>query len=358
MPEEEVTAQPEPTLAPESAPNEAPETESLALELPELQSAQESPVPEPPAPRGIAPIWHTILLIVAIFAYSFWGAQRADSGLDNPLAPVHSAVTDSHGKPGATAGPAKDEGADHLRLLRYGLSGGLELLVVVWVLLGLRLRKIPFASLFGSWPRGLNDITKEAGIAAAFWLCSMVVLAAFALSWNLAQTRYYDYQLKKQQPSAASSSAPGSKSSPSPSAAKAAIKSPQQEQTDMAKELMQLAPANGLEIAAWGLLCLIVGFSEELIFRGYLQSQGISLLGSIPISIVLTSLVFGAAHGYQGLRGICLIGIYGALFSILARLRRNLFPGMLAHAWHDFATGLALALIRESHLLDRLPLSS
>lgn len=338
---------PEPESAPESAPDEAPPTLFLAPAAPEL-----------PAPRGIAPLWHTILLIAAIFAYSFWGAQRADSALDNPLAPVHSAVTDSHGKAGATASPAKDEGADRLRLLRYGLSGGLELLVVVWVLFGLRLRKVPFRSLFGAWPRGLNDITKEAGIAAAFWLCSMVVLAAFALSWNVVQTRYYDYQLKKEQPSAASSSTPGSKSSTPADKPRSATRSPQQEQADMAKELMQLAPANGLEIAAWGLLCLIVGFSEELIFRGYLQSQGIRLLGSIPISIVLTSLVFGAAHGYQGIRGVCLIGIYGALFSILTRIRRNLFPGMLAHAWHDFATGIALALIRESHLLDRLPLSS
>jgi len=36
-------------------------------------------------------------------------------------------------------------------------------------------------------------------------------------------------------------------------------------------------------------------------------------------------------------------------------MRKNLLPGMIAHSWHDFATGVALALIRSSHLLEHLP---
>ena len=125
----------------------------------------------------------------------------------------------------------------------------------------------------------------------------------------------------------------------------------------MARQLMQLVPANGVEIAAWGLLCLIVGFSEELIFRGYLQSQSIALLRNLPVSVVLTALIFGAAHGYQGMRGIVLISIYGALFGCITLLRKNLFPGMLAHSWHDFATGIALSILRATHFLDNLPFS-
>ena len=123
----------------------------------------------------------------------------------------------------------------------------------------------------------------------------------------------------------------------------------------MARQLMELAPANGVEIAAWGLLCLVVGFSEELIFRGYLQSQSIALLRNLPVGVVLTALIFGAAHGYQGVRGIVLISIYGALFGCITLLRKNLFPGMLAHSWHDFATVMLLAFIRATHLLDHLP---
>jgi len=300
--------------------------------------------PTPPSPRGIAPIWHTVLLILAIVAFSIWGAQRSNSDELNPLAPVHHIA-----QPSAADGHAKNSSAvektDRLRLLRYALSGLLELFIVAWVAFGLRLRKIPFRSLFGKWPRSLNDLTLEAGVAALFWLCSMAILVVVALTWTLIQTQVYQHQLKHQNHAQAAS----------PSAKQ---ESPQQQQADTVRQLMELAPANAVEIAAWGFLCLIVGFSEELIFRGYLQSQGLALLRNIPITILLTSLVFGAAHGYQGLRGMFIITVYGSLFSGITLLRRNLFPGMVAHAWHDFATGLLLALIRSAHLLDRLPLSS
>jgi membrane protease YdiL (CAAX protease family) len=310
----------------------APEAETpAALETPSEAMAQQ----QLPTRRGIAPIWHTAVLVIGILVFSIWGAKNADSGSVNPLAPVHSAAHSS-----AT------NSSDPVRLIRYGLTGALELTVLAWVAFGLRLRKVPFCSLFGAWPRGLNDITKEAGIAALFWICSMIILVTCALSWTLVETQIHKHQATSQANNP-SQTKPGS----------AKVKSPQEEQAEMARQLMQLAPANGIEIASWGLLCIIVGFSEELIFRGYLQTQSIGLLRNIPFSIVITSIIFGAAHGYQGLRGIFLISIYGALFSCITLLRKNLFPGMLAHGWHDFATGMLLAFIRATHLLEHLPAS-
>lgn len=303
----QATAQP--TLAPHNAIQPHPE-----IALPPSQT------------RGIAPIWHTVILILGILAFSIWGSKSGTAGAINPLAPVQS------------AGKAAADGTNSVRLIRYSLTGTLELLVVVWVAFGLRLRKIPFRSLFGAWPKGLNDITKEAAIAAAFWICSMLVLVSIALSWGAVQNRIYKHR-------------------PAPSASEGTQKSPQQQQAELVRQLTELAPANSIEIASWALLCLIVGFSEELIFRGYLQSQGIALLRNLPVGVAITSVIFGAAHGYQGLRGIVLISVYGALFSGITLLRKNLFPGMLAHSWHDFATGMMLAFIRSTHLLDHLPSS-
>lgn len=300
--------------------------------LPPQPDEQPAPAPAQVEPRGIAPLWHTIVLILGILAFSIWGSKSGTSGTINPFAPAHDAAH-------AAAG-----GINSVRLIRYGLTGALELLVVAWVALGLRLRNRSFRSLFGAWPSGLNNITKEAGIAAAFWICSMIVLVCVAVSWDVIQTKIYKHQTASQSANP-SQPAPGS----------AQKKSPQQEQAEMARQLMELAPANGVEIAAWGLLCLVVGFSEELIFRGYLQSQSIALLRNLPVGVVLTALIFGAAHGYQGVRGIVLISIYGALFGCITLLRKNLFPGMLAHSWHDFATVMLLAFIRATHLLDHLP---
>ena len=287
------------------------------------------------APRGIAPVWHTLVLVVGILAFSIWGAIGAKSGTSNPFAPVQNSTT------------ASAHGTNSVRLIRYGLTGALELAVVAWVALGLRLRKVPFRSLFGKWPRGLNDVTKEAAIAAAFWICSIIILASVALTWNAVSTQIYKHQ------SATQSSPP---SAPQSKSTSAQTKSPQENQVEMARQLMELAPANGIEIAAWGILCLIVGFSEELIFRGYLQSQSIALLRNVPVGLIVTALVFGAAHGYQGARGVVLISVYGALFGCITLLRKNLFPGMLAHSWHDFATGMLLAFLRTTHLLDHLPM--
>ena len=294
---------------------------------PDLQTA---PVPVPSTRRGIAPIWHTIVLVVGILGFSIWGSIRAGTPDLNPLAPVHSAT---HAD---TA-----NGADHTRLIRYGLTGVLELTIVAWVALGLRIRRTPFRTLLGALPHDLNNVTLEAGVALAFWLCSMGVLASTAFTWQFVANQIYDHQVKTQ--------------AHDPSHAHAKTESPLQKQTEMARELMQLAPANGVELAAWGFLCVLVGFCEELVFRGYLQSQSIALLHRIPISVVLASLIFGAAHGYQGIRGICIISVYGALFSCLTLVRRSLFPGMLAHTWHDFATGLLLAFLRSSHILEHLP---
>jgi membrane protease YdiL (CAAX protease family) len=309
----------------------------------------ESPAPEPAPellhpssaaqlhPRSIAPLWHTLLLIAAIAAYSFWGAQRWHSASLDPLAPVHH---------GAALTQHVDDGADSTRLLRYALSAGLELIIVAWVALGMRIRRVPFRSLFGTIPRGLNAITQEAGIALLFWLSSMTVLFILALVWQTSSDAIYKHQLHKQQ------------QTPSASPAAPKPESPEKKQLDTIRELLDLAPANGLEIAAWGALCIVVGFSEELVFRGYLQSQGIALLHRVPLGVLLSAIVFGFAHGYQGLRGMCLIGAFGAMFSIITLMRRSLFPGIVAHAWHDFLMGLLLALLRSTHAIDKLLASS
>ena len=290
---------------------------------------------EPAKPRGIAPLWHTLILVLAILAYSVWGAIGAKNGAASPIAP-----------PSETA-HAAPTGTDHVRIIRYAFTGGVELAIVVWIAFGLRLRKISFRSLFGALPKGLNEITMEILTASAFWVCSMIILLVFAFSWLFVQNHIYRSETAKQ-------SAPASQSSPN----REKPKSPEQQQSELIHQLTELAPANRIEIAAWAFLCLIVGFSEELIFRGYLQSQAISLLRNTPIAVIVTAVIFGAAHGYQGVRGIFLISIFGSLFGILTLLRKNLLPGMIAHSWHDFATGMALALIRSSHLLEHLPKAS
>jgi hypothetical protein len=46
-----------------------------------------------------------------------------------------------------------------------------------------------------------------------------------------------------------------------------------------------------------------------------------------------------------------LLAVFGALFSALAILRRNLRAGIFAHSWHDLIAGLVLTFLRSHHLL-------
>ncbi|MFC5864192.1 CPBP family intramembrane glutamic endopeptidase [Acidicapsa dinghuensis] len=348
MPDNEFFQEPgQPTQPPVIEPPELPAPDDTFL--PETTAGvSEQPFPiETQKPRAIAPIWHTLILVVGILAFSIWGAVKKDS---NPFVPSQHALS-AHEQ----AAPHQ-HGVDSIRLIRYGLTGLIELAIVAWVIFGLRLRKVPFRSLFGAWPRGLNNITMEAIIAAAFWLTSMAILVVLALTWAFTEIqidKYHRAHETHQTAPSPSTSQPGT--SQKPALKQNEEKTPDEKQADLIRELTELAPANGVEIVGWGLLCLIVGFSEEVVFRGYLQTQSILVLRKLPVGLVFTAVIFGLAHGYQGVRGIVLISVYGLLFGIITRMRRNLFPGMLAHSWHDFFTGMMLALIRASGLLNHLP---
>jgi membrane protease YdiL (CAAX protease family) len=80
------------------------------------------------------------------------------------------------------------------------------------------------------------------------------------------------------------------------------------------------------------------GVIEEVIFRGFMIGWGSRLLGHkwlIPL-ILLSSIVFGSAHRYQGLAGAVSAGLSGLVFAILyvASGRRLLVPA-LAHIVAD-----------------------
>jgi hypothetical protein len=65
--------------------------------------------------------------------------------------------------------------------------------------------------------------------------------------------------------------------------------------------------------------------------------------------VLASSLIFGVAHGYEGASGIIAITVYGAMFCLLTIKRDSLRPGMMAHAWHDIFSGIALMLLKHAH---------
>jgi len=111
---------------------------------------------------------------------------------------------------------------------------------------------------------------------------------------------------------------------------------------DQAKSLDVILPVGVLEIALWIAVSISAGFCEEVVFRGYLQKQFYALTGSVVVAVLLQGIVFGIGHSYQGLKQVIVITILGVLYGVLAAWRKNLRPGMIAHAWSDIVGGTFL----------------
>jgi len=109
---------------------------------------------------------------------------------------------------------------------------------------------------------------------------------------------------------------------------------------DTAKDIGSLLPRGPLEVTVWVALSVTAGFCEESIFRGYLQTQFRALTGSVILAVLLQGVIFGVSHGYQGLRNVIAITVYGVVIGALAVWRRSLKPGMILHAWTDVFGGI------------------
>lgn len=260
-----------------------------------------------PRQSPIAPVWHTVLLIMVIIAVSALGFVRHTG-------PHGAAVVN--------------------RLHTYGTTAILELVLIAWVAFGVKLRGVRLRSLFGKVSIDLKAIMVDFGIAIVFWILSMMALAMVAMMWISVESWITHKPIPIQ------TDKTGKPTMPNPADDKAA------------KAVVQLAPTNAKEIAGWLMLCMLVGVAEELVFRGYLQTQFTAWAnGATVAGVLFSAMIFGAAHGYEGARAMFMLTVFGAFFSLLALFRRNLRAGIFAHSWHDAVAGLAVALLHARHVL-------
>ena len=292
-----------------------PTPENDSIENDSIGPRMNAPSNQPSASTAVAPAWHTIVLVAGILALS-----------------IHSASSFS-----AAHGPIN-------RLRSYGFTAAMEAGIFAWVVVGLRLKKTSLRSLLGSCPLNFRSITQDLGFALIFWITSLMVLGSLGMAWSgVAAALTHRPPLTR----AAEAAKPIGQAEKAEQTLR-----PDPSQLEAVRALAQLAPATGEEIAAWTLLCLLAGFVEEVVFRGYLQRQFIHWArGGVGMGVLASAVLFGAAHAYQGVRGMALIAVFGALFSLLALYRRSLRAGIFAHAWHDLITGLTLALLRSTHVI-------
>jgi membrane protease YdiL (CAAX protease family) len=120
-----------------------------------------------------------------------------------------------------------------------------------------------------------------------------------------------------------------------------------------AEKALQILPGSGVGVAGhalvpgsqvarvyWLGLAPIIGLSEELVYRGYLQRQLTALTGQPWLGIALQALLFGIAHGEQGGSAVARFAVYGLSLGGVAHARRTILPCVLCHVALDLAAGL------------------
>lgn len=84
----------------------------------------------------------------------------------------------------------------------------------------------------------------------------------------------------------------------------------------------------------------VAAFGEELVFRGYLLNCFGDIFNNPTLAkifgLIISSILFGIVHLYQGFSGIISTGIAGLFFGILyIEDNKNLWPAILAHGVMD-----------------------
>ncbi len=103
----------------------------------------------------------------------------------------------------------------------------------------------------------------------------------------------------------------------------------------------RLLPSTPAERAVWCLVAASAAFSEEVVYRGYLTTELVRLTRRPTLGIVGQAVLFALAHGEQGAGVMARFFVYAVGLALLARVRRSLVPGIVAHAAVDLLAGFS-----------------
>lgn len=92
---------------------------------------------------------------------------------------------------------------------------------------------------------------------------------------------------------------------------------------------------------------VVAAFFEEMVFRGYFLNRIADLFDrknpGLAAGVLISSLIFGVGHMYQGISGVILTGLVGIIYSLIYILnQRNLWALVLTHGLYDTSAFLII----------------
>ena len=93
------------------------------------------------------------------------------------------------------------------------------------------------------------------------------------------------------------------------------------------------------------ILVIVVAFTEEIIFRGYLLLRFDALISNLTVAVILSTFIFSLGHGYEGTAGIVTVAFLGLVFAVTYLWRKSLIAPIVMHFLLDFISVVLAPLL-------------
>lgn len=108
--------------------------------------------------------------------------------------------------------------------------------------------------------------------------------------------------------------------------------------SDQIDEIKFMLPVTYQEQRIWNVVSISAGITEEILYRGFLVfflTYNFECI-SIWVAIVISAVIFGLGHTYQGMQGVAKTTLVGVYFGLLYIGFGSIIPTMIIHTFADW----------------------
>lgn len=108
---------------------------------------------------------------------------------------------------------------------------------------------------------------------------------------------------------------------------------------------IKVLPRTKKEKWSFSFVAFSAGTCEEILYRGFMAFLLQAVFPGIPLYLIvlIPSVLFGIGHFYQGVQGVMLTGVAGAILMCVFLVSGSLIPGMVLHFLGDFSSTFLLS---------------
>jgi membrane protease YdiL (CAAX protease family) len=103
----------------------------------------------------------------------------------------------------------------------------------------------------------------------------------------------------------------------------------------------RILPQSLVELLPYSALAMTAGLCEEFLYRGFVMGVLLRLGWRGWLVVMVSSILFGFAHAYQGRSGVIGTMVLGLLFAVVRLAYDSLVPVIVWHAVVDLVAGIA-----------------